>query len=123
MPKVPPDILRKIAAIMPRLGSNHDGEINAAARAIGRTLTAAQCDFTDLADVITPFLPAKRSSSPMPWKHVAMWCAQYGAGILSDREIEFIGSLLHSSSFKTLSPRQLEWLDAIESKLKTKGAA
>jgi len=124
---IPPITLKKIAAIIPRLGSDHDGEALAAARAIGRTLATAHCGFTDLAEVLAPAarpaVAARHASQPKPWKHVAMWCAQYGANILSEREMEFVDSLLRSTSFRTLSPRQLAWLEAIQSKLSMRGAA
>jgi len=125
--KIPATTLRKIALIIPRLGSEHDGEIVAAARAIGRMLNTANCGFADLTDALLPAtehtVHARQPSPPKPWKHTAMWCAQYGANILSDRELEFVDSLLRSTSFRTLSPRQLAWLEAIQSKLSMRGAA
>jgi len=70
--------LKKIALIIPRLGSDHDGEALAAARAIGRTLATAHCGFTDLAEALAPaarpVFAARHVSQPKPWKHVAMWC-------------------------------------------------
>jgi hypothetical protein len=42
----------QLCKLIPRLASEHDGEIVATARAIGRTLESAGCDFHDLANAI-----------------------------------------------------------------------
>jgi hypothetical protein len=43
---------RKLALIVPRLGSSHDGEVLASAKAIGRTLKGAGLDWHDLSAMI-----------------------------------------------------------------------
>ncbi len=117
---IPQDTIRKVAAIIPRLGSNHDGEIIAAAKAIERTLAAANHGFVDLADALMPPAHAIVSSPRKPspdWKQSARWCAAYGVGLLNERALEFVDDLASSKSFRTLSPRQEAWLQLIMSKL------
>jgi hypothetical protein len=45
-------VVAKLALIVPRLGSPYDGEVIASARAIGRTLQSAGCDWHDLSAMI-----------------------------------------------------------------------
>jgi len=123
--------IKKIVAIIPRLGSDHDGEIVAAAKAIGRKLAVAKCGFVDLANALSSQAPiasarTSRRASPAPrWKNVAIQCAQYGVGILSERELQFVDSLVRLKSCRNLSEKQASWLTAIHEKLmmKQRGAA
>jgi len=122
---IPRETMRKVAAIIPRLGSNHEGEIIAAARALERTLASANQGFSDLADAISP-QPAVTTPFKKPgtdWKQAARWCAVYGVGVLTDRELAFCDDLAASKGFRTLSVRQDAWLASIMSKLSMRGAA
>ena len=49
---IPADTAAKLAKLLPRLGSEHDGEVVATVRAIDRTLTAAGLDWHSLAAAI-----------------------------------------------------------------------
>lgn len=49
----------RLALIIPRLASNHDGEVVATARAIGRTLNAAGLDWHDVAAAINAIDPPR----------------------------------------------------------------
>ncbi len=122
---IPRETLRRVAAIIPRLGSDHDGEIIAAAKALERTLASANHGFSDLADAILPpppiTPPLKKPATD--WKQAARWCAVYGVGVLTDRELEFVDDLAASKGFRTLSVRQDAWLASILSKLSMRGAA
>jgi hypothetical protein len=122
---MPRETLRKVAAIIPRLGSDQDGEIIAAAKALERTLASANQGFTDLADAISPqpvvTTPLKKPATD--WKQAARWCAVYGVGVLTNRELEFVDDLAASKGFRTLSMRQDAWLASILSKLSMTGAA
>jgi hypothetical protein len=122
---MPRETLRKVAAIIPRLGSYHDGEIIAAAKALERTLASANQSFTDLAEAIAPqpviTTPLKKPATD--WKQAARWCAVYGVGVLNERELEFVDDLARSRGFRSLSPRQEAWLTSIMSKLSMRGAA
>lgn len=46
-------IAPRLALLIPRLASDHDGEIVATAAAIDRTLKSAGCDWHDLASVVS----------------------------------------------------------------------
>lgn len=59
---IPADIATKLAKLLPRLGSEHDGEIVATVRAIGRTLSAAGLDWHALAAAVEA-----PSSGPRPF--------------------------------------------------------
>lgn len=50
---IPPVIAPKLAKLLPLLASDHDGEVVATARAIGRTLVAAGLDWHALAAALT----------------------------------------------------------------------
>jgi hypothetical protein len=54
----------KLALLIPRLASNHDGEVVATARAIYRTLEAAGRDFHDLAALVDGHDPTGRYQRP-----------------------------------------------------------
>ncbi|MCJ2110276.1 hypothetical protein MKK64_03475 [Methylobacterium sp. E-025] len=67
---IPADTAAKLAKMLPRLASEHDGEVVAAARAIGRTLATAGLDWHALARTIqiaptrsAPSSPQQRSST------------------------------------------------------------
>ncbi|KQP77430.1 hypothetical protein [Methylobacterium sp. 37f] len=64
-PKIPAATLDRLAKLLPHLASEHDGEVVATARAIGRTLTVAGLDWHDLAGAIqAPLLEATMSAAP-----------------------------------------------------------
>ncbi|MCJ2041654.1 hypothetical protein MKK70_07975 [Methylobacterium sp. E-041] len=62
---IPADIAAKLAKILPRLASEHDGEVVAAAHAMGRTLAAAGLDWHALARMIE-IAPARFAPSSFP---------------------------------------------------------
>ncbi len=127
---IPRDTLRKVALIVPRLGSNHDGEIIATARAIERTLAAEGRDWHWLAEVIRessaaasqaikPLRPQWSGPSAAPlndWKSVVRFIEMYGIGRLSDRDADFIDSLARMRP-ERLTPRQAQWLGGIADRL------
>jgi hypothetical protein len=72
MASLPPTILPRVGALLRLLGSDQDGEALGAARALGRTLSAAGLDLHALADVVEhspismvfyPHAPARRSQA------------------------------------------------------------
>jgi hypothetical protein len=95
-----------ISKLIPRLASDHDGEIVATARAIGRTLKAAGRDWHDLANAIQPIAT--------DWRSLARYCASHQRQ-LSDREVNFIVSI---SRLHRLSEKQERWLRDIASRLR-----
>jgi hypothetical protein len=104
----------RIGQLIRLLGSDQDGEVIAAARALGRTLTSVGADFHSLADTIERSAPAP---SPSPahrgcedHRAIARWLLDSGAR-LSPKEWSFIADMAHR--FGSLSERQEAWLQAI----------
>lgn len=108
----------QVAKLLPRLGSNFDGEKLAALAAIDRALRAAWSDWHDLAEMLTS--PARRvpnqSCETVPhWRVMAKFCDLRGIGRLNEREIDFILDMNERLSRPT--ERQIQWLFAIYKKL------
>jgi hypothetical protein len=62
----------RIALIVPRLGSNHTGEIVASAAAIGRSLQSAGADWHDLANAIrSPGQDSRQHECPPTWQSMS----------------------------------------------------
>jgi len=61
----------KLALIVPRLGSPHDGEIVASVKAIERTLKSAGCDWHDLSAAIGAAAAPPRSNTDAG--HAPIW--------------------------------------------------
>ncbi len=119
----------KLGKLLPVLASNHDGEVVAAARAIGRTLQAAGLDFHALAGAVTSPAAAP-SPQPQPaddywdgtdpddWRTMARWCRDFDAGRLTPREHGFVWDLASDRyARREPSDKQRKWLRAIYVKL------
>jgi hypothetical protein len=109
-------IALQLGKLLPLLGSNHDGEVVATARAIRRLLQGTGHDWHDLVSAL--HLPAARSHACRDWRDDLAHCAAT-IDLLSEREREFLRSLAHWRGEP--SPKQLDWLAAIASRLR--GAA
>jgi hypothetical protein len=96
-----------VSKLIPRLASDHDGEVVATARAIGRVLKAAGRDWHDLASAIQPIAT--------DWRSIARFCANH-QDRLSPREIDFIVSIARQNW--ELSEKQEKWLRDIASRLR-----
>jgi hypothetical protein len=96
-----------VSKLIPRLASDHDGEIVATARAIGRVLKAAGRDWHDLANAIQPIATDRRS--------LARFCASHQHS-LSARELNFIISIARQN--RELTGKQEKWLRDIASRLR-----
>jgi hypothetical protein len=108
----------RLGQLVRLLGSDKDGEVLAAARALGRTLETVGQDFHALADIV------ERSVERSPAVHhhhdhhheyadhraTARWIINSGAR-LSPKEMSF-GTQM-ANRFGTLSERQEAWLMAI----------
>jgi hypothetical protein len=81
----------KLSKLIPRLASDHDGEVVATARAIERVLKASGHDWHDLAAMVAPPL-APVEAPPSDWREVARFCAGRSAE-LRPRELDLIASL------------------------------
>lgn len=117
--------LPMLSKLIPRLATDHDGEVVATVRAIQRTLKAAGLDFHDLASALAkPTRPTWAEEDPAStkaatWQETARWCASR-LKRLNPREAEFVCNMQHraSTSAAALSPKQAAWLDTIAAKLR-----
>ena len=99
----------RIGQLIRLLGSDWDGEVVAAARALGRTLTSVGADFHTLADTIERSAPAAHRGCE-DHRAIARWLLDSGAR-LSPKEWSFVADM--ANRFGSLSERQEAWLQAI----------
>lgn len=115
------DDLKTFIRICGRLGSDHDGECVAAAKAATKFLTKRKLTWEEiLTPSERPMMVASvtpdddRSFDPPPkisWVTAARLCLENPAGLKGDREREFLSSLIRQWSYKkTLSDKQEPWL-------------
>ena len=71
----------KIAKLIPRLASNHDGEVIATVHAIRRTLEGAGLDLHALAASLE--IRRAADGEPATWEELATWCRNVGQHRLS----------------------------------------
>jgi hypothetical protein len=106
----------KISKLIPLLGSDKDGEIVAAAKAIGRTLRATGCDWHDLASlVVSPPRVPGTGGSQLDCKQMAEWCLRNAADRMTERERAFVANMGRTWAHAT--DRQADWLEAIYRRL------
>ena len=108
-------IAERIGKLIPRLASDHDGEVTATVAAIGRTLQGAGLDWHDLARrVSTPsFDDIVSRSKPTPsWAHPTSPPSQAAASPTTPKPKREVPPW---PSFSRLRHSQtLAWLDAVE---------
>ena len=113
----------KLGKLIPRLGSNYDGEVIATARAIGKTLENAGLSWHDVAGAIAkssvpaPYAGAnpqwrREGEEPAPlWgelrleRRIAWLALLSGQPWLSDWEIVFVGSIA-ANPWRAFSQKQ-----------------
>jgi hypothetical protein len=110
-------VAQRLSILIPRLGSNHDGEVVATVRAVCRTLESAKADLHDLAAVVrlcgveprsqAPPHYARRDDPPdhltaQNWHQVARWLQRQPG--LNEWEKGFLKSIL--GGFSALSVKQ-----------------
>ena len=121
---------QRLGLLIPRLGSDHDGEVIATVAAIRRTLESARADLHDLAAVVRSCAePPRRQGPPADdppdhlgahnWQTVALWLLRQPN--LNDWEIGFLRSILED--FSTLSAKQYGCLVKIWEKMRRRWAA
>lgn len=112
----------KLAKLIPRLATGHDGEVVATVRAMERTLAGAELDFHALAEAVRAGVPRPEPGrEPDSWLEVARWCRDEGEFVLSDREFGFLRDMcwrLVCGGEPT--GRQAAWLRAIYSTLRAR---
>jgi len=110
----------RIGQLIRLLGSDQDGEVVAAARALSRTLASVGADFHDLANTVersAHISAVVGNSYNEPAAHyecdhraIARWLLNSGAR-LSPKEFAFVVDMAHR--FGSLSERQEAWLQGI----------
>ena len=111
---IPAYISPMLGKLIPRLASNHEGEVVATARAIERLLKSNGCDWHDLA--------AALCRQPVPisvlndWRSLARFCAS-NAAQLTERELNFLATLARWHGAPT--SKQLSWLHKIAERLRS----
>jgi hypothetical protein len=92
----------KLAKLIPLLGSDKDGEVVAAARAIGRALQSAKADWHDLVRVLTD-APDTDTDNDLPF---ILRCL-HGHPALTEWESKFIASIVQQQAReRSLSDKQ-----------------
>jgi len=104
-----------LVKLIPRLASNHDGEVVATARAIERVLKADGCDWHDLAGAITLLPKPQVRLVDDDWRATLAFCAMH-IHHLKMRDREFIKSLAHWR--RDLTEKQKDWLEDIAARLR-----
>jgi hypothetical protein len=110
----------QLGRLLPLLGSNHDSEVVATERAIGRVLQGAGCDWHDLVKALLP-TPAPIDAADLPSeKSAILWCF-HRRHELTLRDHQLIENL--TDRHKPLSPKQQKWPRDIREKLERGAAA
>src|SRR6516162_8073878 len=88
------DLGERVAKLIPRLASTHDGEVIATVAAIRRTLGSAGLDLHDLARIVATNLPHRARYSTrddVPDSgDLARWCCDHDGGRLTAKERAFV---------------------------------
>lgn len=104
----------RLGKLIPLLGSNRDGEVIGAARAIDRVLKSAGRDWHDLAALLRLPMP-RREIAADDWRGMARFCAENSAR-LSERELNFLATLACWRGSPT--EKQFTWLHKIAARLR-----
>ena len=113
--------LVRISKLLPLLGSDKFGEVQAAASAIGRTLNAAGRDWHDVAAATVrgwsvPAVVEPQTVILRDWQNLARKCQRAGIGTLTEAELDFLRNILGRHTEP--SQKQWRWLTAIAQVLK-----
>ncbi|KLK90736.1 hypothetical protein AA309_23790 [Microvirga vignae] len=116
-------IAPKLSKLIPMLATDHDGEVVAAVRAIGRTLNGAGMDFHNLVEALcqhnpVTYAPPPSEKEPETWSEIAIWCRNRDGGDLSYKERKFVVDMIHrTATGYEPTEKQAAWLRAIRVKL------
>ncbi len=117
----------KLARLIPRLASDHDGEVVATVHAIKRTLASAGLDLHDLAGALEREPETRtvivyrdhESGEPKTWRELAQWCQRNDAGRLKPHERTFITDMASRLVLNgEPTEKQAAWLRALYRKLR-----
>ncbi len=114
-------ILPKLERLVPRLGSDSDGEVIATVRAIGRTLAGSNLDWHDLAAALKAPDRREPPAGLRDLLAVAVWCRDRAAH-LNGREANFVATVARQlAAGRPISPKQRAWLATIYDALREGG--
>lgn len=119
MSNLAPDIGTKLAKLLPRLASPHDGEVLATVEAIRRTLERAGLSLHDLADRLakaTPVTPANPSLSADQKEQFtrATWLINNVQNDLTSKQAKFVETVIRLlSDGRALTDKQSDWLNGL----------
>lgn len=116
MADLSPDLAGKLARLIPRLASDHDGEVVATVAAIRRTLDRAGLSLHDLAARLaeaTPIPPEAKQANPHGDEHRARarWLIENAGDDLTERQRAFVLTAIRLlDTGHALSEKQAGWL-------------
>lgn len=116
-----PALARRLGKALALLGSDQDGEVLAAARAIGRTLESAGMDWHALAALVSaeaarqaaPAFTFAGQSARTARKLMAHLARQPGATAADRVRLERLRARLLGAGKLVLAGEEIEWLDAM----------
>jgi hypothetical protein len=115
-----------ISKLIPRLASDHDGDVLATVAAIRRTLAANGSDLHDLARLVacTPRTARTNQNHGRDLDPLAMARVCLNSGVLyTDRALKFLTDVEHLGRRGCpLSSKQLEWLTALYARARRSAA-
>jgi hypothetical protein len=114
------ELASRLAKLIPRLASPHDGEVVATVHAVRRTLQTAGLDLHDLARALTTSTPIDDVPQD-DWLAVARWRRDHGQ-TLNDRERQFIIDMIAWCRWGEPTARQRAWLAAIADRIEKSAA-
>jgi hypothetical protein len=112
-----PELASRLAKLIPRLASTHDGEVLATVAAIRRTLESAGLSIHDLAAALTIGTPIPGRPQEDDWLTIARWCRDR-RHILNDRERDFVANMVSLCRWREPTERQAAWLLSIAEHLR-----
>jgi len=131
-----PDLGAKLGRLLPRLATDHPGEVLAVVAALRRTLDRAGMDLHDLAARLTeaprPVQPAPERPRPAPDRKAehdaadmlakAMWLHARARDRLTPKQRDFVATAMRLlTAGRGLTPKQATWLRDLHAQHACKG--
>ena len=109
----------RLGPLIRLLGSDQAGEVSAAVGGLRRVLAANDLDLNDFAAWLERMASQDAVAHNEHWGDVAAAYRQRGAGVLGDRDLNFLhGIEIQAARGQELSEKQLKWMDDIERKVR-----
>lgn len=113
----------RLSKLIPMLATDHDGEVVATARAIGRTLESAGLDLHDLAKALVAPDAAMASKAyeetapapqPTSLQDIAIWLRTHAAHRMNYKEQKFVMDMaVRLGMGRQVSSKQANWLRSL----------